>query len=83
MRNGLRPPVVSTQAENGIRKSDPDKDGAAIKRPSSVGLKNINSLNRNAIGEKTATAENPKKNAVVAANKLRLPVESWFIGLIQ
>ena len=40
-RNGLRPPVVSTQAENGMRSKEPDKAGAATRKPTISGLKCI------------------------------------------
>ena len=32
-RNGLRPPVVSTQAAKGMRSSEPESDGMATRKP--------------------------------------------------
>ncbi len=36
--NGFLPPVVSTQAANGILRREPDKDGAATRSASRIGL---------------------------------------------
>ena len=40
--NGFLPPVVSTQAENGILNKDPDKDGADINNANKIGLRSTN-----------------------------------------
>ena len=42
-RKGLRPPVVSTHAENGMRRSDPDKAGADTRNPTMIGERCITS----------------------------------------
>src|SRR3972149_2214147 len=66
-RNGLRPPVVSTQAENGMRRSEPDSEGAATSNPTWAGVRPIRSLNSLAVGPNSATAANPKKKPSVEA----------------
>ena len=62
----MRPPVVSTQAENGIRSSEPDSAGIATRNPTDIALSCIASLNRAAVGPNSATAAKPTKNPIVA-----------------
>ncbi len=65
-RNGLRPPVVSTQAEKGMRSSEPDSAGMAIRKPTAMGDRCIASWKRPAVGPNRATAAKPTKNPRVA-----------------
>lgn len=65
----MRPPVVSTQAPNGMRSSDPVRDGMATRTPSSVGLSPIRSLIAFAVGPNKDTAAKPKKNPSVAPHR--------------
>src|SRR5690606_18515204 len=64
---GLRPPVVSTHAEKGIRSNEPDSAGAATKKPTIMGLSSMTSWNRFAVGPNRATAAKPIKKPSVAA----------------
>src|SRR5215470_2888709 len=78
-RNGLRPPVVSTHAENGIRSSDPESAGAETRKPTMIGDRCITSWNLLAVGPNRATAANPAPNPRVAAKRLPLGVPlNWF-----
>src|SRR3990172_11455927 len=65
-RNGLRPPVVSTHAENGMRSSEPDNAGMATRNPTAIALRCMDCWKRTAVGPKSATAANPTKNPIVA-----------------
>src|SRR3972149_11209233 len=67
--NGLRPPVVSTQAPKGIRNNEPDREGMATRKPIITGLNPITSLNLCAVGPNKATAAKPMKKPSVALNK--------------
>ena len=66
-RNGFLPPVVSVQAENGMRNNDPDKAGAEIKNPTNTGLRCITSLIMLAVVPNSETAAKPIKKPNVAA----------------
>src|SRR5215469_14051638 len=68
-RNGLRPPLVSTHAENGMRKSDPVSDGTATRNPRASGPSPITCWNRLAEGPNRATAAKPTKNPSVALQR--------------
>src|SRR5262249_33125305 len=78
-RNGLRPPVVSTHAEKGIRSSEPESAGAETRKPTMIGDRCITSWNLLAVGPNNATAANPAPNPRVAAKRLPLGVPlNWF-----
>src|SRR5512141_1887604 len=70
-RKGFFPPVVSTHAENGIRRRDPEREGAATRKPTSRGLRPRIPLRFFAVGPKSDTAANPMKNPRVA------PASPW------
>src|SRR5512147_2357879 len=70
-RKGFFPPVVSTHAENGIRSRDPEREGAATRKPTSSGLRPRIPLRFFAVGPKSETAAKPMKNPRVA------PVSPW------
>src|SRR5512139_4018958 len=70
-RNGFFPPVVSTQAEKGIRSKEPDRDGAATRKPTSSGPRPMIPLRFFAVGPKRDTAAKPMKNPRVA------PARPW------
>src|SRR5512143_2969760 len=70
-RKGFFPPVVSTHAENGIRSRDPEREGAATRKPTSVGLRPRIPLRFFAVGPKSETAAKPMKNPRVA------PASPW------
>src|SRR5512134_1446974 len=70
-RKGFFPPVVSTQAEKGIRSRDPERDGAATRKPTSRGPRPMIPLRLFAVGPNRETAANPMKNPRVA------PVNPW------
>ena len=65
-RKGFRPPMVSTQAENGILRSDPESSGAATAKPRSTGDRPMPAWSFCAIGPKRATAAKPTKKPSVA-----------------
>ena len=64
--NGFLPPAVSTQAENGIRRSDPESEGMAIRNPINTGSSLSTSWNLPAVGPNKATAAKPEKKPMVA-----------------
>ena len=68
-RNGLRPPVVSTQAEKGMRSSEPESMGMATSKPTNTGLSCMTSLNLCAVGPYNDTAAKPMKNPNVAPKR--------------
>src|SRR3990170_2002387 len=70
-RNGFLPPVVSTQAEKGIRSSDPEKEGAATSSPTSSGDSPRIPFRIFAVGPKRETAAKPTKKPRVA------PASPW------
>src|SRR3990172_9670490 len=79
-RKGFFPPVVSTHAENGIRSRDPERDGAATRKPTSRGLRPRIPLRLFAVGPKSETAAKPMKNPRVAPVSPRagVPVVARF-----
>src|ERR1019366_5684811 len=70
-RNGLRPPLVSTHAENGIRSSEPESEGAATRKPRASGPSPMTFWKRFADGPKRATAAKPTKKPSVALHRAR------------
>ena len=72
MRKGLRPPLVSTVAENGILRMEPDKFGMEIRRPTILGDRFRASLKSKAAGPNRDTAAKPIKNPRVAPHNPRL-----------
>src|SRR3990172_557367 len=70
-RYGFLPPVVSTQAEKGIRNRDPEREGAATRSPTSRGVSPRIPLKLFAVGPKRETAAKPMKNPRVA------PASPW------
>src|SRR5512144_38289 len=74
IRKGFFPPVVSTQAEKGIRSRDPEREGAATRNPTSRGLRPMIPLRLFAVGPKRETAAKPMKNPKVAPARPRTGV---------
>ena len=66
--NGLRPPVVSTQAANGMRSKEPERLEIESRRPFSAGLKPKAFTN----GANNTTAAKPMKNPQVVLNRAEL-----------
>lgn len=64
---GFFPPVLSTQAPNGILSRDPDSCGAATRKPRAKEESPIAVLKVAPSGPIRATAANPTKNPNVAA----------------
>ena len=68
-RKGLRPPVVSTQAEKGMRSRDPDRFGMETRSPAAAGVK-LAAVARNfAVGPKSDTPAKPMKKPRVAPQR--------------
>ncbi len=65
-RKGFLPPVVSTQAENGIRSREPESAGMETRKPIIRGVSSMTSLKRLAVGPNRATAAKPTKKPRVA-----------------
>ena len=68
-RRGLRPPVVSTHAENGMRSSDPDRFGMDTSSPAAAGVSLAAVVRNFAVGPKSATAAKPMKKPSVAPHR--------------
>jgi len=66
MRKGFLPPVVSTQAEKGILKREPDRAGVATRNPTMTGPRSMTSWMLFAVGANNETAAKPTKKPRVA-----------------
>src|SRR5512134_2048818 len=78
-RKGFLPPVVSTQAEKGIRRREPEREGTATRKPISSGVRSRIPLRLFAVGPNRETAAKPMKNPRVAPARPwpGVPTVSW------